>query len=915
MKQRLSHILNIKMSESGQVFDLLVVKFFIGLANAIISIVSFTLFIHNISIQHLPIAFMAIAGMLILLNIVYEKIEHRYSPLKLLKVVIAASAIALIPVWLGLTFWDVDDFIFILLVWSILIYMATGYAYWGLVSLMFNVRESKRVFSVASSGDVPAKLIGYLLPPLLMPFLGLANLLWISVIALGAGLYFFTKMTRKKSWDKIRSRSHVSRHQETVKQQKKGLISFFFKTRLIFFISLLSLLSYNVYNLVDYTFLAQVKLRFEDLGSLATFVAVFFAMGRLIALALKLLLTSRVIERLGILSSLFITPVILFAACLIFFGLRLRADYAVYLFGLMALLTEVLRTSIHEPIFFILFQPLKENLRLKGHMISKGYMLSPSFLIVGLSLYLMNRAGIPITIPLTIKILLLNLAVWGIIIFFLGRSYISTIRHSIKKGIFHGSDGFRYDPDTIAILLAKIREGTDMEVIYALNLLEKAGYPHLQQVLEAQLGGGPGDQPGAGRKEIVKYSLDRLEATGKVNPALIHPLLKADGEIREKAFSVLCRHDPAFLEKVSRELDRFDPGIRKIIIISLLNQTEFTYLHLAGNAIDGLLRSSDAGERLLAISIIGEVKHVKFAHAMEALINDPDTAVKRSAITTACKRKAKRLLPAILRLLDRPADRYMVLKGLQQYGDDLFVDIQPIDGAAAHTDDLIKLASRINGPRSIQFLLSVLQQDSGPTGKVLHALWSKGYEPANAGESQQLQRLLERYLQNGTNKITDFYSLPDGQDDELLRSAVSSEIKADLNKSLKACSIIYGKKEINRVLELLEMGHDEKLYNGMEMLDLVLPKKLATAINRLFDFVLDPSHAPKAVAVREGYIFFNKLFFGDPESYNPWTKAVCVYSSWKNNESGLYGRLNQISDPTEHYIIAETRDYVLNLVK
>jgi hypothetical protein len=907
MKQRLSHLFNIKMSESAQVFDLLVVKFFIGLANAIISIVSFTLFIHEISIQFLPLAYMAIAGMLILLNIVYEKIEHRFSPIKLLRVVIAASAVVLIPVWLGLKLGDTDNFIFILLVWSILIYMATGYAYWGLVSLMFNIRESKRVFSVASAGDVPAKLIGYLLPPLLMPFFGLANLLWISVISLCAGYYLFTRMTRKKNWDKIRSRSHVNRHQETVKQQKKGLISFFFKTRLIFFISLLSLLSYNVYNLVDYTFLAQVKLRFEDLGSLATFVAVFFSLGRLIAMTLKLLLTSRVIERLGILSSLFITPAILFAACLVFFGLGARENYTVYIFGIMAMLTEVLRTSLHEPIFFILFQPLKENLRLKGHMISKGYMLSPSFLIVGMSLFLMNRWGIPITILLTIKILLLNLVVWGIVIIFLGRSYIATIRHSIKKGIFHASDGFHYDSDTISILLAKIREGTDLEVIYALNQLEKSGYPHLQRVFEEQLG--------TGRKEIVKYALDRLDATGKINPALLHGLLQADDEIRQKAFAALCKHEPAFLEKVSLELDHFDPGIRKIIIISLLNQTEFSYLHLAGNAIDHLLRSPNAEERLLAVSIIGEVRHVKFAHAMEDLVNDPDTAVKRSAISTACKRKARRLLPAVLRLLDRPADRYLVLKGLQLYGDDLFVDIRHVDGVTGHTEDLIKLASRINGPHSIHFLLTVLEQDSGPADKVLHALWAKAYEPENSGEVRQLQKLLERYLENGTNKIADFYSLPDNHVDGLLRGAVRSEIKADLVNSLKACSIIYGKKEINRVLELLEMGHDEKLYNGMEMLDLVLPKKIASAINRLFDFVLDPMNAKKAVPQRELYAFFNKLFFGDPVSYNPWTKAVCVYCSWKNKESGLYARLHQIPEPTEHYIITETRDYVLNLVK
>jgi hypothetical protein len=348
-----------------------------------------------------------------------------------------------------------------------------------------------------------------------------------------------------------------------------------------------------------------------------------------------------------------------------------------------------------------------------------------------------------------------------------------------------------------------------------------------------------------------------------------------------------------------------------------LNQTEFNYLHLAGNAIESLLASPHPADRTLAISIISEVRHVKFSHAIETLIGDADTSVKRLAISTACKLKIRRLLPAVMRLLHRPADRYLVLKGLQQYGDDLFSDIQHLekDLLVAHTDDLIKVAAKTNGPYSTRFLLSIMRRSSGAIEKVLHALWIKAYEPATSEEVQQLRQVLDTYLKNGSNKILDFYSLPDAHENTLLQNAVRSEIKMDLINSLKACSLLFGKKEINRVLELLEMGHDEKLYNGMEMLDLVLPKKIASGINHLFDFVLDPSHTKRTVPRRELYVFFNKLFSGDTGTYNPWTKAICVYCSWKNNESDLYTRLRQIPDPTEHQIITETRDYVLNLVK
>ena len=139
-------------------------------------------------------------------------------------------------------------------------------------------------------------------------------------------------------------------------------------------------------------------------------------MGRLIALILKLIFTSRLIERLGLISCLFITPIALAIFCGIFIFAGDYSDYSMYLFGIMALLTEVLRSTMQEPVFFILFQPLKEQLRLKGHIISKGYMFAPSLIIVGSTLLLMQSFNIPITIMMTVKFLLINILIWFAVI-------------------------------------------------------------------------------------------------------------------------------------------------------------------------------------------------------------------------------------------------------------------------------------------------------------------------------------------------------------------------------------------------------------------------------------------------------------------------------------------------------------------
>ena len=148
MKERVYRVLNIKISESSQVFDLLTVQFFIGLANALINIIAFALFIYNFPIHYLPDVYLVVAVLLFLANMIYEKLEHRYSPLHMVRFVIAFAMVLLFLLWIGLSYFDKHTFIFMLLVASVLIYMVTGYAFWGLVSLLFNVRESRRVFSI-----------------------------------------------------------------------------------------------------------------------------------------------------------------------------------------------------------------------------------------------------------------------------------------------------------------------------------------------------------------------------------------------------------------------------------------------------------------------------------------------------------------------------------------------------------------------------------------------------------------------------------------------------------------------------------------------------------------------------------------------------------------------------------------------
>ena len=94
-----------------------------------------------------------------------------------------------------------------------------------------------------------------------------------------------------------------------------------------------------------------------------------------------------------------------------------------------------------------------------------------------------------------------------------------------------------------------------------------------------------------------------------------------------------------------------------------------------------------------------------------------------------------------------------------------------------------------------------------------------------------------------------------------------------------------------------------------------MPKKISKELNLLFDFILDPHNSSRIAVKIEIKEFYNKVMFNSPHLYNSWTKAVCVYSSWKNQDADFLGRLKDHKHHNDHYLLKETKDYVMDAIK
>jgi hypothetical protein len=420
-------------------------------------------------------------------------------------------------------------------------------------------------------------------------------------------------------------------------------------------------------------------------------------------------------------------------------------------------------------------------------------------------------------------------------------------------------------------------------------------------------------------REVRKYILEKLDTKEELDGQHLREMLtgETDPEIRQQLAGILCKVDPAYLQEVTGHIDQHEPGIRKVIITSMLNQREFKFLLEGGNALNKLIHSEVPAERTLAIDITSDLKNVRFTDAIEELVHDPVASVKRQAIIAAGKLRTRKLLPHFAKMLEHPTEKYLALQGLQQYGDELFQHLRDLSDTELENvrSEFIKLAGKNRGHHSTHYLLARLVDGNSPLDQVIHALWIKDYEPASSKEVEELNGLLRQSLESANRKVKDYFEVPDFADKPLLQESIDHEIRNDLQTALKICSILFNKTEFNRIIELMEHGDHKRLMNAIEMLELVLPKKIAKDINLIFDYILDPTlHGHKFVQP-EINGFFGKIVNDEKEAFGPWTRAVCIYCSWKNKQMPFLNALKVTGRPKEHYIVQETRDFVLKAIE
>ncbi len=376
----------------------------------------------------------------------------------------------------------------------------------------------------------------------------------------------------------------------------------------------------------------------------------------------QLLLTTRVLQRFGVGSALFILPValVLGSAGVLVFG------------GVAAVVAfkgsdKVLRYSIDTSALQLLYLPVPTGIKVQVKSFIDTVVLRLGDGLAGVTL-LVFVTYLQFTPRQVAWINLIGLVAWLFVANRARRQYLATLGERVQE---HRIDIERtsvpvLDRSTTSILATKLDSGDSQEILYGLRLFElgdhRTAHPSIQGRIRH-------DSP-----EVRAKAVAILNTTGNlaVNDEIEELLNDGDLGVRTEALLYLTQHtdiDP--LARI-RELGDFpDFTIRSAIVAFLSQPGNAQNLAVAELMLDMMLDETGPAGRLTRLEagrLIGLLPDA-FENQVSRLLADPDPEIARYGISAAGNLRRPKFVSALLDRLGDPNNVQEAATALGNFGD------------------------------------------------------------------------------------------------------------------------------------------------------------------------------------------------------------------------------------------------------
>jgi len=900
----LQKLLNVRPSEWKVVSQLFWLQFFMGTGIAFFFTASFSHFLEKFSASQLAWVMIISSPLLFITGWVFTKFEHRFHLTRVGTIVIILMAVSILVFQLSSNWIKGDWFYYLTFAWYYVLYLASNLCFWSITSTLFDVRQSKRLFAVISGGDIPAKFIGYTMAYFFVHAIGPLNMLWPAFAFMLGALPFLYQLSKSG----VVHHHHHTDHVEFI--QGKGFKVFVKRYTLNTLIRRLAVLTFIIsacLAIINYAFYTEVKeLHDKDLS---TFIILFMAASQIVALLVKIILTGRIVTSIGIKKSLLITPLVLLGLLIII----ISAQYAVsgsklvfYAFGMAAIAVEVLRTTITNPVFLTVMQPLNPNARSKAHAIVKGIMDPFAFLFAGVLLIIINNLK-PGNELLTICYILAFFGIsWIVSILLVNRSYHHTLLKAISSRFF-SQDEFKLSDEEIQHqILKKIETGNETEII---NIL---------QMLNSQISGGSKDiifklldHPSDNIKKVTLLLIQTRNIKGAEDKLKILADHGENKEIQVLAVQSLCKEQNEH-HYLKHYLHHHDAGIKAAALIGTLKSNDKENRQYAENIITDLLQSAHTKDKQTALQVLTEVKDLYCHPHLASLFTTSDRDLRLAAFKAIGESATPLLMERVMTYFkEHPLH---VGTSLQAAGEKsipfILKKIYNNDTNTFLKEKLIIVLGKIGGQKAQSTLFELLEKYPSYAGAIAKSLHRSRYR-ATEETIEKLEDISLAYIIYGTELLYMQSLLEHDENYALINSSLNIELIEIRNILICLFGCLYDHEKAFKIKQGLDMKKKESVANAMELIDMIVKKELAIPFNKLYEptDIEYRSNSLKSFLppdkVSQTQEILSKILEEKPITYNVWTKACSMYISKKTSAAITPGLIEKFIH-SENILLKET---------
>jgi hypothetical protein len=898
----------IRESEARLVSRLFIFEFFQGASIAIFYTAAVSIFLSYLPVTDLPKVFVLSAVFLWFTGFVYNKLEHRLSIQRIILIGLLFNLLLIFTFRILMPFKEDPVFLFIFLASFNILYLFNNLEFWGLVSLLFDVRQSKRLFSIVSSGDIPAKMIGYISAVLIVPAVGTENLLWLAAGFLIVSLAIYRPLMRIKE---IKQLQHSHKHStESIRSIQSALMG----NKLIRHLALVSFFSFCCFLVVSFIFYGYIKHEFKTDNSLAGFFAIFLALIRGITLIVKLAVTNRLVDKVGLRVSLLITPVLLLVFCVvtIIYITQVSQGAAFYLFGMMAIIIDVLRSAILSPVMLATLQPLPVKQRLRGHTIIKGLMDPFAFLATGILLWVIPTTEKEINFNLLGIILSVLIICWIWFSVSVDKKYLKALLSAIQKRSFNERDISVTDNQSLEFLLKKIKEGDEAEAISVLRLIN-AQPVDKKDFLETAL-----SHPSL---NVQKLALKQVQEGKNLELVpFLKNLLYETQSLAAKEEIIRTLNNLGAEIDLSGFIDHDDEAIMQASVAAYLNSSNDSFRKNGTDKLSLWFGSSQETDLLRALQVAGETKGEAFTSHISRLMQHHEPAIRKAAYKAAGINGQSVLVEKLFSEFQQSEDADNIIMSALEKTENYCLPAvknylwnQRCEGVKSRK--LLMMLGKMQGAAAVELLEKSLLEFPEKADLILPALLKKDIQ--SKGNEGSYKKAIKQKLEAAVTIVFGLeYLNRSTEKNPVLQKALDLELTVLRNSCLDLFSFLYDPGKILKAKTGFEINTKESIANALELIQVSVAPEFAVQFLLIFeksmlhDKVMELKKITKEPVLTDEILLKN-ILFDVGYHYNHWTKACMLYSL-RGKRISIDREFIRPFTFSEHPVLKNTAEFIIS---